>query len=165
MFADEAIAVSPDDERYKKLVGKNVILPIIGKTIPVIADEYPDPEKGTGAVKITPAHDANDFEVSRRHNLPEPSCINEDATMNELAGKYEGMDRYECRDAWVADLDAAGYLVKTEDLAIPTGECYRCHTVVEPMLSEQWFVSMEELAKPAIEVAKNGELIHVPYRF
>lgn len=165
MFADEAIAVSPDDERYKKLVGKNVILPIIGKTIPVIADEYPDPEKGTGAVKITPAHDANDFEVGRRHNLPEPSCINEDATMNELAGKYEGMDRYECRDAWVADLDAAGYLVKTEDLAIPTGECYRCHTVVEPMLSEQWFVSMEELAKPAIEVAKNGELIHVPYRF
>ena len=165
MFADEAIAVSPGDERYKDLIGKNVILPLVGKAIPVIEDEYPDPEKGTGAVKITPAHDMNDFEVGQRHDLPSPSCISEDATMNELAGKYEGMDRYECRKEWVKDLDEAGYLVKIEDLEIPVGECYRCHTVVEPMLSEQWFVAMEELAKPAIEAAKKGDLKHVPDRF
>ncbi len=165
MFADEAIAVHPDDERYKDMVGKKVILPIVGKEIPIIADSYPDPEKGTGAVKITPAHDPNDFEVGQRHNLPQPSCINPDATMNALAGKYQGMDRFECRKAWVADLEAAGYLVKTEEKVIPSGECYRCHTVVEPMLSEQWFVKMEELAKPAIEVAKNGKLVHVPERF
>ena len=165
MFADEAIAVHPDDERYADMVGRKVILPIVGKEIPVIADPYPDPEKGTGAVKITPAHDPNDFEVGQRHNLPMPSCINEDATMNGLAGKYEGMDRYECRRAWVADLEAAGFLVKEEDKVIPMGECYRCHTTVESMLSDQWFVAMEELAKPAIEAAKNGDLEHVPDRF
>ncbi|QHI71516.1 valine--tRNA ligase [Aminipila terrae] len=165
MFADEAIAVHPDDERYKDMVGKKVILPLVGKEIPVIADMYPDPEKGTGAVKITPAHDPNDFEVGERHNLARPSCINDNATMNELAGKYEGMDRFECRKAWVADLEAAGFLVKTEEKVIPSGECYRCHTVIEPMLSDQWFVKMEELAKPAIEVAKNGKLEHVPERF
>lgn len=165
MFADEAIAVHPDDERYADMVGRKVILPIVGKEIPVIADPYPDPEKGTGAVKITPAHDPNDFEVGQRHNLPMPSCINEDATMNGLAGKYEGMDRYECRRAWVADLGAAGFLVKEEDKVIPMGECYRCHTTVESMLSDQWFVAMEDLAKPAIEAAKNGDLEHVPDRF
>ncbi|MFV0518577.1 MAG: valine--tRNA ligase [Aminipila sp.] len=165
MFGDTAIAVHPDDERYKDLVGKNVIIPMIGKEIPVIADQYPDPEKGTGAVKITPAHDPNDFEVGERHNLERPSCINDDATMNELAGKYKGMDRFECRKAWVADLEAEGYLVKTEEKVIPSGECYRCSTVIEPMLSDQWFVKMEELAKPAIEVAKNGNLEHVPERF
>ena len=165
MFADEAIAVHPDDERYADMVGRKVILPIVGKEIPVIADPYPDPEKGTGAVKITPAHDPNDFEVGQRHNLPMPSCINEDATMNGLAGKYEGMDRYECRRAWVADLEAAGFLVKEEDKVIPMGECYRCHTTVESMLSDQWFVAMEDLAKPAIEAAKNGDLEHVPDRF
>lgn len=165
MFADEAIAVHPDDERYTDMVGRKVILPIVGKEIPVIADPYPDPEKGTGAVKITPAHDPNDFEVGQRHNLPMPSCINEDATMNGLAGKYEGMDRYECRRAWVADLEAAGFLVKEEDKVIPMGECYRCHTTVESMLSDQWFVAMEDLAKPAIEAAKNGDLEHVPDRF
>lgn len=165
MFADEAIAVHPDDERYKDMIGKKVILPIVGKEIPIIADMYPDPEKGTGAVKITPAHDPNDFEVGERHNLERPSCINTDATMNELAGKYAGMDRFECRKAWVADLEAAGFLVKTEEKVIPSGECYRCHTVIEPMLSDQWFVKMEELAKPAIEVAKNGKLEHVPERF
>ncbi len=165
MFGDEAIAVHPDDERYKHLVGKTVILPLVGKEIPIIADPYPDPEKGTGAVKITPAHDPNDFEVGERHNLAKPSCINKDATMNELAGKYAGMDRYECRKAWVADLDAAGYLVKTEEKLIPAGHCYRCHTIIEDMLSEQWFVKMDELAKPAMQVARDGILKHVPDRF
>lgn len=165
MFGDVAIAVHPNDERYRDMVGRNVILPIVGKEIPIIADTYPDPEKGTGAVKITPAHDPNDFEVGLRADLEVISCINPDATMNSLAGKYEGMDRYECRKQWVADLESAGYLVKTEEKVIPVGECYRCHTVIEPMVSDQWFVKMEELAKPAIEVAKKGELIHVPERF
>ena len=165
MFGDVAIAVSPDDERYKGMVGKNVILPLVGREIPVVADPYPDPEKGTGAVKITPAHDENDFEVGQRQGLENLVCINEDATMNELAGKYAGMDRYECRKAWVKDLDEAGYLVKIEDMVIPTGECYRCHTVVEPMLSDQWFVKMKTLAEPAIQAAKDGRLSHVPERF
>ena len=165
MFGDVAIAVHPDDDRYKVLVGKKVILPLVGKEIPVIADPYPDPDKGTGAVKITPAHDPNDFEVGQRHNLENLSCIDFDAKMNSLAGKYAGMDRYECRKAWVKDLDEAGYLIKTEEKVIPVGECYRCHTVVEPMLSDQWFVKMEELARPAIEAAKSGELTHVPERF
>lgn len=165
MFGDVAIAVHPDDERYKNLIGKKVILPLVNKEIPIIADQYPDPEKGTGAVKITPAHDPNDFEVGQRHNLESPCCINEDATMNSLAGKYEGMDRYECRKAWVADLEAAGFLVKTEEKLIPAGHCYRCHTVIESMLSDQWFVKMEDLAKPAMAVAKEGRLTHVPDRF
>jgi len=165
MFGDVAIAVHPDDERYKDMVGKTVILPLVGREIPIIADMYPDPEKGTGAVKITPAHDPNDFEVGQRHNLENISCINEDATMNKFAGKYEGMDRYECRKAWVDDLEAAGFLVKTEEKLIPAGHCYRCHTVVESMLSDQWFVKMDDLAKPAIEAAKSGALEHVPDRF
>ncbi len=165
MFGDSAIAVHPSDERYKHLVGKNVILPLVGRKLPVIADEYPDPEKGTGAVKITPAHDPNDFEVGLRQNLEQIVCINEKADMTEASGKYAGMNRYDCRKAWVSDLTEAGYLVKTEDLTIPIGECYRCHDVVEPLISEQWFVKMKPLAEPAIEVAKNGELIHVPDRF
>ncbi len=165
IFGDCAIAVNPSDERYTDMIGKTVIVPLVGREIPIIADPYPDPEKGTGAVKITPAHDPNDFEVGERHNLPKWSALNEDATMNSLAGKYEGMDRFECRKAFIADLDAAGYLVKTEDKVIPVGGCYRCGTVVEPMLSDQWFVKMEELAKPAIEAAKKGNLIHVPERF
>ena len=165
MFADEAIAVNPEDPRYQDMIGKKVILPLVGKEIPIIADPYPDPEKGTGAVKITPAHDPNDFEVGIRAGLQRPSCINKDATMNELAGKYQGMDRYACRKAWVADLEEAGYLVKTEEKVIPVGACYRCHTVIEPMLSDQWFVAMEKLAKPAIEAAKKGDLQHVPERF
>jgi valyl-tRNA synthetase len=165
MFGDVAIAVHPSDERYKGMIGKKVILPLVGKEIPIIADIYPDPEKGTGAVKITPAHDPNDFEVGQRNSLETVSCINFDATMNSLAGKYEGMDRYECRKAWVADLEEAGYLVKTEEKVIPVGGCYRCNTVIEPMLSDQWFVKMEELAKPAIEAAKSGKLEHVPERF
>ncbi len=165
MFGDVAIAVSPEDERYKDMVGQKVILPLVGREIPIIADPYPDPEKGTGAVKITPAHDPNDFAVGQRHDLEVMSCINEDATMNAYAGKYEGMDRYECRKQWVKDLENAGYLVKTENMVIPVGECYRCHTVIEPMLSDQWFVKMEELAKPAIEAAESGKLKHVPERF
>ena len=165
MFGDVAIAVSPEDERYKDMVGKEVILPLVGRKIPVVADPYPDPEKGTGAVKITPAHDENDFQVGQRHDLENLCCINEDATMNDMAGKYAGMDRYECRRAWVKDLEEAGYLVKIEEMVIPTGECYRCHTVVEPMLSDQWFVKMESLAKPAIAAAKEGRLTHVPDRF
>jgi valyl-tRNA synthetase len=165
MFADVAIAVNPDDERYKDMVGKTVLLPLVNREIPIIADPYPDPEKGTGAVKITPAADPNDFEVGQRHGLEILVCIDEEAKMTELAGKYAGMDRYECRKAWVADLDAAGYLVKTEDLTIPTGECYRCHTVVEPMISEQWFVKMKPLAEPALKIARTGELKFVPERF
>lgn len=165
MFGDVAIAVSPKDERYKDMVGKKVILPLIGKEIPIIADPYPDPEKGTGAVKITPAHDPNDFEVGKRHDLESPSCINLDGTMNELAGNYRGMDRFQCRKEWVKDLKQAGYLVKIEEKVIPVGGCYRCNTIVEPMLSDQWFVKMEELAKPAIEAATSGALTHVPDRF
>lgn len=165
MFGDTAIAVHPDDERYKDLVGKMVVLPLVGKEIPIVADSYPDPEKGTGAVKITPAHDPNDFEVGERHNMERPSCINPDATMNALAGKYEGMDRFQCRKAWVKELEEAGYLVKVEEKVIPVGGCYRCNTVIEPMLSDQWFVKMQDLAKPAIEAAKSGDLTHVPDRF
>lgn len=165
MFGDVAIAVHPDDERYRDMIGRKVMLPIVGREIPVVADEYPDPEKGTGAVKITPAHDFNDFEVGERHKLKIISCINDDATMNENAGKYAGMNRYECRRAWVSELDAAGYLVKTEEVVIPVGKCYRCHTVIEPMLSDQWFVKMKELAEPAISAAETGEIEHVPERF
>ncbi len=165
MFADVAIAVNPEDERYKDMIGTKVMVPLINREIPIIADEHPDPEKGTGAVKITPAADPNDFEVGQRHNLDMPACMDFEAKMNSMAGKYEGMDRYECRKAWVKDLDEAGYLVKTEDIVIPVGTCYRCHNAVEPMLSDQWFVAMEELAKPAIEAAKAGKLQHVPERF
>ncbi len=165
MFADVAIAVRGDDERYADIIGKKVILPLTNREIPVIADDYPDPEKGTGAVKITPAHDFNDFEVGQRHGLKYESCIGLDAKMTALAGKYEGMDRYECRKAWVKDLDEAGYLVKLEKVVIPQGECYRCHTAIEPMLSDQWFVAMEELAKPAIKAVKDGTTRFIPERF
>lgn len=165
IFGDEAVAVHPSDERYKDMVGKKVIIPLLNKEIPVIADEYPDPEKGTGAVKITPAHDMNDFEVGLRHDLPMPSCINEDGTMNELAGKYASMDRYECRRTFVKDLEEAGYLIKVEEMTIPSGKCYRCGTEVEPMMSDQWFVKMKPLAEPAIEIVKNGTIKFVPERF
>ncbi|MBQ6295360.1 MAG: valine--tRNA ligase [Firmicutes bacterium] len=165
MFADTAVAVHPSDERYRDLVGKKVILPLVGREIPVIADEYPDPEKGTGAVKITPSADPNDFEVGLRHGLEMIECIDEKAKMTAAAGKYEGMDRYECRKAWVADLEAAGYLGKVEKMVIPAGECYRCHTVVEPRISEQWFVKMKPLAEPAIEAVRKNETKFVPERF
>ncbi|MDR3225958.1 MAG: class I tRNA ligase family protein, partial [Clostridiales Family XIII bacterium] len=165
MFGDTAIAVHPDDERYKDMIGKTVILPVVGREIPVVADPYPDPEKGTGAVKITPAHDPNDFEVGERHGLERIVCIGFDAKMTAEAGKYEGMDRYACRKAWVKELTDGGYLVKAESVTIPVGLCYRCDTAVEPMISDQWFVKMDELAKPAIRAAKDGSLKHVPERF
>ncbi|MDR1796638.1 MAG: valine--tRNA ligase [Clostridiales Family XIII bacterium] len=165
MFGDTAVAVHPDDARYKDLIGKTVVLPLVGREIPVVADPYPDPEKGTGAVKITPAHDPNDFEVGQRHSLPQVVCIDFEAKMTAEAGQYEGMDRYECRKAWVAALADAGFVVKTEDVVIPTGMCYRCATAVEPMLSNQWFVKMKPLAEPAIAALKSGELKFVPERF
>lgn len=165
MFGDIAIAVNPKDERYSDYIGETVLLPIVEREIPIIADPYPDPEKGTGAVKITPAHDANDFEVGLRHDLEIISCIDLEGKMNEYAGKYQGMDRFECRKAWIKDLDDAGFLVKTEKIDIPVGTCYRCHTIIEPMLSDQWFVKMEELAKPAMQAAKVGKLRHIPDRF
>lgn len=165
MFGDVAIAVNPEDERYKDVIGQKVLLPLVNREIPIIADPYPDPEKGTGAVKITPAHDPNDFEVGERANLEIIECMDSKACMTETAGKYAGMDRYECRKQWIKDLEEAGFLVKTEDIKIPVGECYRCHTPIEPMLSDQWFVKMEELAKPAIDVLKSGELKLVPDRF
>ena len=165
MFGDVAIAVSPEDERYRDLVGKKVILPIVEREIPIIEDPYPDRDKGTGAVKITPAHDFNDFEVGKRHDLEVLQCIDKEGKMTSLAGEYEGMDRYECRKAWVVELESKGFLVKEEKVSIPQGECYRCHTTVEPMISDQWFVKMDELAKPAIEAVKSGEIIHVPKRF
>jgi valyl-tRNA synthetase len=165
LLGDTAIAVHPDDERYADLVGKTCILPLVGREIPIIADSYVDKEFGTGAVKITPAHDPNDFEVGKRHNLPEINVMNDDATINEKGGKYEGMDRYEARKAIVADLEAQGYLVKIEDHAHNVGTHDRCKTTVEPMIKPQWFVAMEELAKPAIEAIKTGELKFVPERF
>ncbi|WP_432408596.1 valine--tRNA ligase [Wukongibacter sp. M2B1] len=165
MLGDTAVAVHPDDERYKHLIGKSLILPIVNKEIPVIADDYVEMDFGTGAVKITPAHDPNDFEVGNRHNLPKVIVMNDDATMNENAGKYEGMDRYECRKELVKDLETEGYLVKKKEHTHNVGACYRCNTVVEPMLSDQWFVKMEELAKPAIEAVKTDDLEFVPERF
>ncbi len=165
MLGDTAVAVNPADERYQDLIGKNVILPLVNKPIPVVADEYVDLEFGTGAVKITPAHDPNDFEVASRHNLPIIRVLTDDGKMNENGGKYQGMDRYEAREAIVADLEKSGNLVKIEDYAHNVGECYRCHTTVEPIISRQWFVSMKELAKPAMEVVKNGQVKFVPERF
>lgn len=165
LLGDSGVAVHPEDERYTHLVGKIAVLPLVGREFPIVADEYVDKEFGTGAVKMTPAHDPNDFEVGKRHGLEEINVMNDDATMNDLAGKYVGMDRYECRKALVADLDEAGYLIgiKKHDHAV--GTCYRCHTTIEPRLSLQWFVKMDELAKPAIEILKNKELKFVPEKF
>ncbi|TCO68484.1 valine--tRNA ligase [Marinisporobacter balticus] len=165
MLGDTAVAVHPEDARYKHLVGKMLILPIVEKEIPIIADEYVDKDFGTGAVKITPAHDPNDFEVGLRHNLEQITVMTDEAKMNEHAGKYIGMDRYECRKMIVKDLDEAGFLVKVKDHTHNVGACYRCHTVVEPRLSEQWFVKMEELAKPAIEAVREQKTQFVPERF
>ncbi|WZL74444.1 valine--tRNA ligase [Clostridiaceae bacterium 35-E11] len=165
MLGDTAVAVHPEDERYAHLIGKTLILPIAEREIPIIADEYVDKEFGTGAVKITPAHDPNDFEIGLRHNLEQITVMNEDAKMNQHAGKYADMDRYECRKALVKDLEAQGYLVKVKDHQHSVGACYRCNTVVEPRLSDQWFVKMEELAKPAIEAVKTQKTKFVPERF
>ena len=164
LFGDTAVAVNPEDDRYKDIIGKMLELPTTGRKIPVIADEYVDKEFGTGCVKITPAHDPNDFEVGKRHNLEEIVVINDDATMNEKAGKYVGMDRYECRKALVADLEEMGLLVKIEPHSHNVGTHDRCHTTVEPMVKQQWFVKMDEMIKPAVEGVKNGEINLLPKR-
>ncbi len=165
LFGDTAVAVNPEDERYSHLVGKTLILPLVNREIPVIADEYVDKEFGTGCVKITPAHDPNDFEVGKRHNLEQIKVMNDDATMNHYAGKYEGMDRYECRKAMIADLEEMGLLVKIENHSHNVGCCYRCGTTVEPIISKQWFVKMPPLAEPAMKVVKDGITKFVPERF
>ena len=165
MLGDTAVAVNPNDERYTDIVGKMLLLPLTGREIPVIADEYVDMEFGTGCVKITPAHDPNDFEVGKRHDLPEINILNDDGTMNGLCGKYTGMDRYEARRQIVADLEELGLLVKVVPHTHAVGTHDRCHTTVEPMIKQQWFVAMEEMAKPAIEAIKNGDLTFVPERF
>ena len=162
LLGDSALAVNPDDERYTDLIGKEVHLPLTDRKIPIIADSYVDKEFGTGVVKITPAHDPNDFEVGKRHNLPEINILNDDATINKLGGKYAGMDRYEARKAMVADLEAQGLLVKVEDHVHNVGTHDRCKTTVEPMIKQQWFVKMDELIKPAVEGVKNGDIELVP---
>ena len=165
MFGDTGVAVNPEDEKFKHLIGKTCILPIMNREIPIVGDDYCEIGFGTGAVKMTPAHDPNDFEVGLRHNLEVIRCISDDGTMNENAGKYEGMDRYACRKAVVADLEAQGYLVKTEPYSHNVGTCYRCHNDVEPLISAQWFVKMEPLAKEALRVVNEGEVKFVPERF
>ena len=162
---DTALAVHPDDERYKDAVGKTVIIPVIGREIPVVADTYVEMDFGTGVVKITPAHDPNDYEVGLRNNLPILNVMTDDGYMNENAGKYAGMDRYECRKAIVADFEEAGQLIRVEPMKHNVGSCYRCHTVVEPRVSDQWFVKMAPLAEPAINVVKDGTVKFVPERF
>ncbi|MBO8126211.1 MAG: valine--tRNA ligase [Firmicutes bacterium] len=165
MLGDTAVAVHPEDERYKDLVGRTVILPLMNREIPIIADSYVDKEFGSGAVKITPAHDPNDYEIGLRHDLPKITVIGKDGRMTKEAGVYAGLDRYEARERVVSDLEADGYLVKTEEHSHAVGECYRCGTVVEPLISKQWFVKMEPLAKPAIQVVKEGKIRFVPERF
>lgn len=165
MLGDTGIAVNPEDDRYKHLIGKKAILPLVGREIPIVADEYVDMEFGTGAVKITPAHDPNDFEIGRRHDLEEINVLNDDATINEKGGIYESLDRYVARKKIVEDLEKGGYLVKIEEHSHNVGTHDRCGTTVEPMAKMQWFVSMEELAKPAIEALNKGDLTFVPERF
>ena len=164
MLGDTAVAVNPNDERYTYLKGRQVWLPIVNKPIPVVEDEYVDMEFGTGVVKITPAHDPNDFEVGRRHNLPEVNIMNDDATINANGGKYEGLDRYEARKQIVKELEAEGLLVKIEDYSHNVGTHDRCKTTIEPMIKKQWFVKMDELIKPAVEAVKKGEIKLIPER-
>ena len=165
MLGDTAVAVNPKDERYQDIIGKTVMLPFVNREIPVVADEYVDMEFGTGVVKITPAHDPNDFEVGKRHDLPVINILNDDATINSNGGEFEGMDRYEARDIIVKKMDEMGLLVKIEDHTHNVGTHDRCKTTVEPMVKPQWFVAMEELAKPAIEAVKNGDLTFVPKNY
>jgi len=165
MLGDTAVAVNPEDERYAGMIGKTVILPLMNREIPIIADSYVDKEFGTGAVKITPAHDPNDFEVGLRHNLSQIRVMDDTAKMNEAAGKYEGLDRYEARKRIVEDLKTLGLLVKIEGHKHNVGTCYRCGTVIEPIMSRQWFVKMKPLAEPAIEAVRNGTIKFVPERF
>ena len=162
LFGDTAVAVNPADERYAHLVGKKVVVPFVGREIPVITDEYADMEKGTGCVKITPAHDPNDFLVGERHNLEQLNIMNDDATLNEVCGKFAGMDRYAARDAVVKELEEMGALVKVEPTVHNVGVCYRCGTTVEPLISDQWFVKMAPLAEPAIKVVRDGTIRFVP---
>ena len=164
MLGDTAVAVHPEDERYKGLVGKNVILPLVNKEIPIVADEYVEMDFGTGVVKITPAHDPNDFEVGKRHNLPVINVMNEDGSINENGGKYAGLSGLEARKRIVHDLEEGGYLIKIEPIKHNVGTCQRCHTVVEPRVSTQWFVRMEPLAGPAIDVVKDGTIRFIPER-
>ena len=164
MLGDTAVAVNPKDVRYQNLIGKTVTLPLVNREIPIVGDDYVDMEFGTGVVKITPAHDPNDYEVGRRHNLPILKVMNDDATMTEACGKYAGMERYAARKAIVKDLEEQGYLIKVEDHAHNVGTCYRCGTTVEPMVSKQWFVKMEPLAKPAIDVVRDGQIKLIPER-
>ena len=165
MLGDTAVAVNPKDKRYASLIGKNLILPIVNKEIPIVADDYVELEFGTGAVKITPAHDPNDFEVGLRHNLPVIRVMNDDGTMNELAGIYNGMKALDCREKLVEDLKQQGFLVKIEPLHHNVGHCYRCNHTVEPIVSKQWFVKMEPLAKPAIDVVRKKSIKFTPDRF
>ena len=164
LLGDTAVAVSPEDERYTELVGKTLILPLVGREIPVIADEYVDKEFGTGCVKITPAHDPNDFLVGQRHGLEQIRVMNDDATINRFGGKYEGLDRYEARRRIVEDLEAEGYLVKVEEHTHNVGCCYRCKTTVEPLTSDQWFVKMQPLAGPAVRAVTDGDVKFLPER-
>ena len=165
MLGDSGVCVNPNDDRYRSIVGKNVILPLLNKPIPVVADDYAEMEFGTGCVKMTPAHDPNDFEVGLRHHLEVIRVLDDEGKVNSLGGKYEGMDRYEARKAIVADLEEQGYLVKVEDYSHNVGTCYRCHNDVEPIISAQWFVKMKPLAEEAIRVVKDGETKFVPDRF
>lgn len=165
ILADTAVAVNPNDPRFSDMIGKNVILPLVGRKLPVIADEAVEIEFGTGALKITPAHDLNDYEIGLRHDLPRLVCMDESGVMNENSGKYQGMDRDECRKVIVKDLEEAGFLEKIEDYDMAVGTCYRCHNVIEPYLSEQWFVDMKELARPAIDKVKDGTTKFFPEKF
>ena len=162
LFGDTAVAVNPADDRYKHLVGRKVVVPFVDREIPVITDDYADMEKGTGCVKITPAHDPNDFLVGERHDLEQINVMNDDATLNDVAGKFAGMDRYDCRKAVVKELEEMGLLVKVEPTVHNVGVCYRCGTTVEPLISDQWFVKMAPLAAPAIEAVRNGTIRFVP---
>ena len=165
MLGDTAVAVHPEDERYKDFIGKTVTLPLMNREIPIIADDYVEREFGTGVVKITPAHDPNDFEIGLRHDLEMINVMNPDATINENGGKYAGLDRYEARKQVVRDLEELGLLVKIKPHHHNVGSCYRCNTVIEPRVSHQWFVKMKPLAEPAIEAVRNGTIKFVPERF
>lgn len=165
MLGDTAVAVNPKDERYSDMIGKTLVLPLVGKQIPIVADEYVEKDFGSGAVKITPAHDPNDFEVGLRHNLEVIKIMNDDGSMNENAGAYQGLDRVEARKRICEDLQSQGYMVKIEDYSHNVGACYRCHAVVEPIVSKQWFVKMQPLAKPAIDVVRKKKVEFIPPRF
>ncbi|MEE9366167.1 MAG: valine--tRNA ligase, partial [Dehalococcoidales bacterium] len=165
ILGDTAVAVNPKDKRFKNMIGKKVILPAVNRVIPIIADEAVDPKFGTGAVKITPSHDTTDFEVAQRHGLPLVNILNGDATMNENAGPYVGMDRFACRKAIIEDLEKEGLFIKVEPHSHAVGHCIRCQTMIEPVASQQWFVSAKPVAKPAIEAVTGGRITIVPQRF